>query len=115
MPYSVMLWLVHPEPGAPDCEREPSVEAGRRSRARLPGAASGFTAPPPVTRLSFGLFESEVEMEDALTVIAESLRQNAPLRVSHGNRTFLVPAQRVHYVVCDEVTRPKDRDRPGGP
>lgn len=111
MPYSVMIWLVDPDPGAPDREWDAGGEGDRRNRTRPPGAASGFTAPPPVTRLSFGLFESEVEMEDALTVIAESLRQNAPLRVSHGNRTFLVPAQRVHYVVCDEVTRPKDRPK----
>lgn len=110
MPYSVMIWLVHPELDAPD--REAGGEGGdRRNQTRPPGAATGFTAPPPVTRLSYGLFESEVEVEDALTVIAETLRQNAPLRVSHGNRTFLVPAQRVHYVVCDEVTRPKDRSR----
>lgn len=108
MPYSVMIWLVAPDGGGRNGENGPGGEADRR---RTPGAASGFTAPPPGTHLSFGLFESEVEVEDALTVIAESLRQNAPLRVSHGNRTFLVPAQRVHYVVCDEVTRPKDRGR----
>jgi hypothetical protein len=27
----------------------------------------------------------------------------------HGNRVFLVPADRVHYVVCDEVERPMDQ------
>jgi hypothetical protein len=27
----------------------------------------------------------------------------------HGTRIFLVPADRVHYVVCDEVERPMNR------
>jgi hypothetical protein len=27
----------------------------------------------------------------------------------HGNRVFLVPADRVHYVGCDEVERPMDQ------
>lgn len=104
MPYSVMIWMV--DPGTEDERR---VEAERDERPRPRGAASGFTAPPPVTCLSYGLFENEIDVDDALTVLAESLRQNAPLRVSHGNRTFLVPAHRVHYVVCDEVQRPRDR------
>lgn len=104
MPYSVMIWLVDPAAGVADEDPE-----GDELRPRPRGAAAGFTAPPPATRLSYGLFESEIDVEEALTVIAESLRRNAPLRVSHGNRSFLVPAHRVHYVVCDQVQRPKDR------
>ena len=102
MPYSVMLWLVDPG-GEEDTDAETE-----RDPTRTPGAAAGFTAPPPVTCLSYGLFEQELDVEETLTVIAEALRQNAPLRVTHGKRTFLVPARRVHTVVCDEVTRPKD-------
>jgi hypothetical protein len=47
-----------------------------------------------------------------LVVQASSqLQQNAPLRIpQHGNREFLIPADRVHYVVCDEVERPMDRE-----
>lgn len=107
MPYSVMIWLVDPGTGGGVEPKE--VFDGAGERPRPPGAATGFTAPPPATCLSFGLFENEIDLEEALTVIGESLRRNAPLRVSHGERSFLVPAHRVHYVVCDQVERPKDR------
>lgn len=105
MPYSVMIWLVDPGDEAVE-ERSGDGEARKRQRPR--GASGGFTARPRSTCLSYGLFESEIDVEDALTMISESLRRNAPIRVTHGNRTFLVPAGRVHYVVCDEVTRPRD-------
>jgi hypothetical protein len=45
--------------------------------------------------------------------ISNKLRQNEPLEITsapeHANRIFLIPAHRVHYVVCDEVERPIDR------
>lgn len=104
MPYSVMIWLV--DPGTEAGEEESN---GGGSRRRPPGAAAGFTAPPPATCLSFGLFDSEIDLEEALTVLGEGLRRNAPIRVTHGDRSFLIPAHRVHYVVADEVQRPKDR------
>lgn len=107
MPYSVMIWLVHPAADGADAGKE--IAEAAEVRPRPPGAAAGFTAPPPATCLSFGLFESEIDVEEALTVIGESLRRNSPLRVTHGERSFLVPAHRVHYVVSDRVERPKDR------
>ncbi len=46
-------------------------------------------------------------------VISNKLRENEPLEITsgpeHANRIFLIPAYRVHYVVCDEVERPMDR------
>lgn len=99
MPYSVMLWLVDAGHG--------DGKAGAEQANTTPGR-SGFTAPPPSTCLSYGLFDSELDVEEALTMLSEALRQNAPLRVTHGTRTFVIPAGRVHYVVCDEVTRPRD-------
>jgi hypothetical protein len=57
----------------------------------------------------YGVYDSESESRAALEQISERLKQNSPLRLSmHGDRTFLIPAQRVHYVVCDEVERPED-------
>lgn len=57
----------------------------------------------------YGVYEDQDEAESALADISTNLQQNAPLRIpQHGNRVFLIPADRVHYVVCDEVTRPMD-------
>jgi hypothetical protein len=57
----------------------------------------------------YGVYESQEDAENALAEISNNLQQNAPLRMRmHGNRIFLVPADRVHYVVCDEVERPMD-------
>ena len=104
MPYSVMVWLLSPSDG-PQQETEPRENPDRR---HLPGAASGFTAGPPATFLNYGFYESEREAEDALKAIAKDLRQNEPLKVRHEERVYLIPASRVHYVVSDQVVRPKD-------
>jgi hypothetical protein len=59
----------------------------------------------------YGVYETQEEAERVLDGISSSLQQNSPLRVvaSHADRLFLVPARRVHYIVCAEVERPKDR------
>jgi len=61
----------------------------------------------------YGVYESPDEAKDALSEISNKLRGNEPLEITsgaeHANRTFLIPAYRVHYVVCDEVERPIDR------
>ncbi len=36
------------------------------------------------------------------------MEKNAPVEVRSDGRIFLIPASRVHYAVCEEVTRPKD-------
>jgi hypothetical protein len=57
----------------------------------------------------YGVYENENEAEQALENITDTLKENAPLRLtSQANRIFLIPADRVHYVVCSEVERPKD-------
>ena len=102
MPYSIMIWLT--DPGTDHDDTGPDRETA-------PGAHSGVTAPPAVTCLSYGLFDNEIDRDDQLTVISEHLRRNSPLRITHGERTFLVPAARVHYVVCEKVMRPKDEEK----
>jgi len=61
----------------------------------------------------YEVYESLDEAKNALSEISTKLRENEPLEISsapeHANRTFLIPAYRVHYVVCDEVERPIDR------
>lgn len=64
---------------------------------------------PAIPRIVYGVYDEQNGADGALAEISDNLRQNVPLRIpQHGNRVFLVPADRVHYVVCDEVTRPKD-------
>jgi len=61
----------------------------------------------------YGLYESLDEAKKALSEISNKLRENEPLEITsgaeHANRIFLIPAYRVHYVVCDDVERPRDR------
>jgi hypothetical protein len=61
----------------------------------------------------YGVYESLDEAKKALSEISNKLRENEPLKVTsgpeHANRIVLIPAYRVHYVVCDEVERPMDR------
>jgi hypothetical protein len=61
----------------------------------------------------YGVYERLDEAEKALSEISTKLRENEPLEISsaseHANRIFLIPAYRVHYVVCDAVERPMDR------
>jgi hypothetical protein len=108
MAYSVMVWLV--DPGKQAHQEEELARSA--DRVQNPGAASGVNEPPAFTRLVYGVYEDSGEAEHALGEISENLQHNRPLRLDmHGNRSFLVPANRVHYVVCDEVTRPRDRER----
>jgi hypothetical protein len=107
--YSVMIWLVNPGEQAYEAE-EVAISTERREHA--PGAATGVNISPAFTRMLYGLYEGQEQAEQALGDISNALQQNAPLRVTsspeHANRVFLIPANRVHYVVCDEVSRPKD-------
>ena len=109
MAYSVMIWLVNPGEQAYEAE-EVAISTERREHA--PGAATGVNISPAFTRMLYGLYEGQEQAEQVLEDISNALQQNAPLRVTsspeHANRVFLVPANRVHYVVCDEVSRPKD-------
>jgi len=61
----------------------------------------------------YGVYESLDEAKQALAEISNKLSENEPLEITsgaeHANRLFLIPAYRVHYVVCEEVERPRDR------
>lgn len=104
MPYTVMIWLVDREHSLkPIEERE-----NRHDASLTPGASAGVTAPPTFDRLNYGFYETEEEASEALEILATNLERNAPVRVESSSRTFLIPASRVHYAVCEEVTRPKD-------
>jgi hypothetical protein len=60
--------------------------------------------------MRYGVYENQDDAEQALSDISESLQQNRPLRItSQASRQWLIPADRVHYVVCEEVQRPKDQ------
>ena len=107
MAYSVMVWLVNP--GEHPQEEDELVRASAAPQS-APGAATGVNVGHALPRMVYGVYESQDEAEDALAQISNSLEHNAPLRINmHGNRVFLIPADRVHYVVCDEVERPMDR------
>jgi hypothetical protein len=108
--YSVMVWLVDPGEQA---HQAGAVRRTTTGRSQAPGAASGVNEPPAFTRMVYGVYESPDEAKNALSEISNKLRENEPLEITsaveHANRTFLIPAYRVHYVVCDEVERPMDR------
>jgi hypothetical protein len=108
--YSVMVWLVDPGEQAHQPEAMQRTTTGR---SQAPGAASGVNEPPAFTRMVYGVYERLDEAKKALSEISNKLRENLPLEITsgaeHANRTFLIPAYRVHYVVCDEVERPMDR------
>ncbi|MDQ3911610.1 MAG: hypothetical protein M3305_07565 [Actinomycetota bacterium] len=106
MAYSVMVWLVNPGEHPQQEDEEVRIIDGRES---APGAASGVNIGYAMPRMTYGIYESQEEAEQALGDITVTLQQNAPLRLtSQANRIFLIPASRVHYIVCDEVERPKD-------
>ena len=106
MAYSVMVWLVNP---GEQTYEEDEVARASVGRDEAPGAATGVNMGPAFTRMVYGVYESQDEANSALEEISKKLQQNAPLRLNtHGNRSFLIPAERVHYVVCDEVSRPMD-------
>jgi hypothetical protein len=107
---SVMVWLVDPGEQAHQPEAMQRTTTGR---SQAPGAASGVNEPPAFTRMLYGVYESLDEAKKALSEISNKLRENEPLEITsgaeHANRIFLIPAYRVHYVVCNEVERPRDR------
>ena len=109
MAYSVMIWLVNPGEQAYEVEE---VTISTEKREHAPGAATGVNMSPAFTRMVYGVYESLEEAKKALSEISNTLRQNEPLQVTsdpqHANRIFLIPAYRVHYVVCDYVERPMD-------
>ena len=108
--YSVMVWLVAPGEQAHQSEAMQRTTTGR---SQAPGAASGVNEPPAFTRMVYGVYESLDEAKKALSEISDKLRENEPLEITsgaeHANRIVLIPAHRVHYIVCSEVERPMDR------
>ena len=107
MAYSVMVWLVNPGVHAQQEEEEVRLADGTES---VPGAASGENIGYSIPRMVYGVYETQDEAEQALGEISNTLQQNAPLRISsQASRIWLIPADRVHYVVCSEVERPMDR------
>jgi hypothetical protein len=107
MAYSVMVWLVNPGEYPQEEGEEAWASAGRDE---APGAATGANVGHALPRMRYGVYESQDEAEGALKEISDHLQQNRPLRISsRASRVWLLPADRVHYVVCDEVTRPKDQ------
>jgi hypothetical protein len=108
--YSVMVWLVDPGEQAHQAE---AVQRTTTGRSQAPGAASGVNEPPAFTRMVYGVYERLDEAKKALSEISNKLRENEPLEITsgveHANRISLIPAHRVHYVVCDDVERPRDR------
>jgi hypothetical protein len=106
MAYSVMVWLVYPGEHPQQEEEEVRATAGRES---APGASTGAIVGLPLPRMVYGVYESQDEAERALAEISSNLQQNAPLRINtQSDRIFVIPAQRVHYIACEEVTRPMD-------
>jgi hypothetical protein len=104
-----MVWLVVPGEQA---RQEEAMQRTTTGRTKAPGAASGVNEPSAFTRMVYRVYESQDAAEQALEDISNTLQQNTPLRVTsspeHANRVFLIPANRVPYVVCEEVQRPKD-------
>ena len=106
MAYSVMVWLVDPGEYPHEDDEETRVGAAPETTS---GARTGVNVGYPIPRMVYGVYENQHDADRALEEISNKLQQNSPLRLDmHGNRSFLIPAERVHYVVCDEVTRPKD-------
>ena len=107
MAYSVIVWLV--DPGKhPQQDREEDWAAEGREQA--PGAHTGSTQGYSLPRMRYGVYENQQDAESALAEISDSLQQNKPLRISsQATRQWILPADRVHYVVCEELTRPKDQ------
>ncbi len=106
MAYSVMVWFVNPGVYP---QEEWEEERASFTSDEVPGAATGSNVGYPIPRMRYGVYESQEEADGALAEIADNLQQNRPLRISsQASRTWVIPASRVHYVVCDEVERPKD-------
>ncbi|HEX2182075.1 MAG TPA: hypothetical protein VHH10_07295 [Rubrobacteraceae bacterium] len=95
------------DPGKhPQQDEEEWAQAGRDE---APGAATGATVGYTLPRMRCAVYENQQDAEGALAEISERLQQNRPLRItSQASRQWLIPADRAHYVVCEEVERPKD-------
>lgn len=110
MPYTVMVWLTNAE----NLTLEKEDELRSISKEDRPaGGNSGITFPPVFNRFLYGLYDAQEEAQGALQEITSNLQQNAPLQITQrSGEVFLVPASRIHYVVCAEVSRPKDENNP---
>ena len=107
MAYSVIVWLVDPGKHPQQDEEEEWAEAGRDE---APGAHTGAIVGHTLPRMRYGVYESQEDAEQALSQISDDLQQNRPLRItSHASRQWLIPADRVHYVVYEEAERPRDQ------
>ena len=107
MAYSVMVWFVNPGEYPQEEQEELRASAARDEAS---GAATGSNVGYPIPRMRYGVYESQEDAEDALAKIADDLQHNRPLRISsQASRVWMIPASRVHYVVCEEVQRPKDQ------
>lgn len=107
MAYSVIVWLVDP---GKHPQQDMEEERASTGRDQAPGAHTGSTIGYSLPRMRYGVYETQQDAEGALMEISDSLQQNRPLRItSQASRQWLLPADRVHYVVCEEVTRPKDQ------
>lgn len=105
MAYSVMVWLVNPG----EYPQQELEEDRAADPERAPGASTGANIGNALPRMVYGVYEGQEEAEQAMGEISNSLQRNEPLRISaRASRVWLVPADRVHYVVCEEVERPKD-------
>jgi hypothetical protein len=108
--HSVMVWLVDP---GEQSHQGAAMQRTTTGRSQAPGAASGVNEPPAFTRMVYGVYESLDVAKKALSEISNRLRENEPLEITsgieHANRIVLIPAHRVHYIVCAEVERPMDR------
>ena len=107
MAYSVIVWLVDPgKHPQQDEEKECAQTGSDHGPGRHTGSNVGYTLP----RMRYGVYENQEDADNALSEISERLSQNRPLHItSQASRQWLIPADRVHYVVCEEVQRPKDR------
>ncbi len=106
MAYSMIVWLVNPGVHPQQEEEEVRISDGLES---APGAHTGANIGYALPRMTYGVYETEDEAGKALEDITAKLKQNEPLTIdARSHRQFLIPADRVHYVVCEEVTRPKD-------
>jgi hypothetical protein len=110
MPYTVMVWLTN----SVDLTLDKEDEFRSMDQERRPvGGNSGVTIPPVLNRFLYGLYQDESEAQSALQEISSNLQQNAPLHITQrSGEVFVVPASRIHYVACAEVSRPKDQDNP---
>lgn len=105
MAYSIMVWLVNPG----EYPQQELEEVRAADPQEAPGAATGSNIGYALPRMVYGVYEDQGEAEKALGEISETLQGNTPLRISaQANRVWLIPADRVHYVVCEEVERPGD-------